>query len=178
MELGEDFSSILYAVVQFGTSIVGTKNTGVFDLQRAKRMLDVCNKFDLLSKEHNGDYLSSKEIKFRFNLGLDAINIAPEFGVFETSCLMESLASNLKMQHLEEFSSICYDGKKWVKWLPDIKQYKDHKMISFVINRVSGHYHFSNPAVLKWKAEDPEIDKNIKNSLYNKLAALLFDCYI
>ena len=72
-------------------------------------MVEVCRKFDKKSKEHNGDYLTKKEYKDRFDLGLDSINIAPEFGQIETLCYLEEMGSDI-----EEYYKICYnseDGK-------------------------------------------------------------------
>jgi hypothetical protein len=48
---------------------------------------------NLISKEHNGDYISVSVIKEKFNLGLDSINIAPEFGLIET---LTYLKDNMK----------------------------------------------------------------------------------
>jgi len=82
--LGELFNQVIYAVVQSGTGIVGTTNIGQYSRDRLIEMTDICKKHGLLSKEHNGDYLTTESIKDRFSCGLDAINIAPEFGVIET----------------------------------------------------------------------------------------------
>ena len=49
-------------------------------------MIDACKEYNKLSKEHNGDYLTNKEIKTRFDMGLDAINIAKSVsGLHENS---------------------------------------------------------------------------------------------
>ena len=90
--LSEDaFFKIKYVVVQSGVGLnLGEQeNTGVFNPDRLQSMVDVCQKYNLLSKEHNGDYLSLQQMKDRFDLGLDAINIAPEFGQFETDIYLE-----------------------------------------------------------------------------------------
>ena len=74
-------------------------------------MIEVCKIFGVKSKEHNGDYLSSEEIKQRFDCGLDALNIAPEFGQIETLCYLETI------QDIEEWYKICYESKRWEKWV-------------------------------------------------------------
>ena len=76
------FNKIKYAVVQSGVGIdLGKRiNTGKYDESRLSEFIDVCKHWKVLSKEHNGDYLTNQEIKDKFNVGLDALNIAPEFG--------------------------------------------------------------------------------------------------
>jgi len=69
-------------------------------------MIKVCKKFGLLSKEHNGDYLTNEQIKARFDIGLDAINIAPQFGQIETQCYLDEMNDTEK----ENFYKICLDS--------------------------------------------------------------------
>ena len=176
--LGNDFDSILYAVVQFGTAIVGTKNIGTFDRLRAKDMIKTCKKFGLLSKEHNGDYLSYKDIEDRFSIGLDSINIAPEFGVYESSCLIDYFIENVELEKLDTFFNLCYNSKKWEKWIPEIDRYKDNKQISFydyLITRISGHYVFSNE---KFKSiKNSFVDDILMSKLNIKINSLLEHIY-
>ena len=80
----KEFNQIKYAVIQSGTSLKETTNTGEYDKDRLVSMVKIVKKHDLLSKEHNGDYIPVDLIKEKMDLGLDAINIAPEFGLIET----------------------------------------------------------------------------------------------
>ena len=80
----KEFNQIKYAVIQSGTSLKENTNTGEYDKDRLTSMIKIVKKHDLLSKEHNGDYISIELIKEKMDLGLDAINIAPEFGLIET----------------------------------------------------------------------------------------------
>ena len=93
----EFFENIKYAVVQSGVGLdLGKRvNTGNFDLDRLKDFIRVCKRWGKLSKEHNGDYLSSKEYKDRFDLGLDSINIAPQFGQLETLCYLDEMGDDI-----------------------------------------------------------------------------------
>lgn len=137
---GEKFNNVLYAVIQGGTLLQDTHNAGKLDEVKCFEMIKICKKFDLLSKEHNGDYLTKDQIRSRFDLGLDAINIAPEFGNLETNSIMNLIDEKT----LEVFFSICYDSNMWKKWLPDdfkISCAEDKKKII----QVSGHYVFSDP---------------------------------
>ncbi len=155
---------VVYAVIQAGTKIVGTRNMGTFDTERCRRMIDVCRKHRVLSKEHNGDYLTLEEIKTRFSLGLDAINIAPEFGVFET----ENVIKNVPADDLLKLYKICYDSGKWKKWVPPSFNPEENKR---QLTRVCGHYIFSHPEFLKIKesADLVALDLEIKKALINKL---------
>ena len=68
------FDNVKYVVVQSGVGLdLGKRvNTGNFDLDRLKDFIDVCKYWSVLSKEHNGDYLTNDDIKIRFDAGLDS----------------------------------------------------------------------------------------------------------
>lgn len=162
-ELSNDlFNKIAYCVIQSGTKLQGTKNVGIFDEKRLEKMLKICNKYNVLSKEHNGDYLTPKQIKLRFNSGLSAINIAPEFGVYETDILLEYMDDEQK----SKFFNICYNSNRWQKWV-------DSKFNSLAdkneLIRICGHYNFSHPDFINMNID---IDSIIKRRLYNKLKKL------
>ena len=164
-KLGEElFSKIVYCVIQCGTSLKNTTNTGKFDVERLKNMLNVCEKYGVLSKEHNGDYLKPDELKIRFDAGLSAINIAPEFGVYETDLILEYMTKEQE----EQFFNICYNSKKWNKWTDEYFDPFENKK---ELIRICGHYQFSNPDFINMNI-DIDIDKIIKRKLYNKLSKL------
>ena len=108
------FKRIKYSVIQSGTFLKEVNNTGEYDKQRLIDMLKVCKIFGVLSKEHNGDYLDSEIIKEKFDLGLTSINIAPEFGVIETNCILNRINSQ---EILDQIFDICYKSKRWEKWV-------------------------------------------------------------
>ena len=62
------FNQIKYIVVQSGTSLEGNTNTGTYNKDRLVSMLEVAKKHNLLSKEHNGDYIPSSLIKEKMEL--------------------------------------------------------------------------------------------------------------
>jgi len=133
-ELGNHFLKIKYAVIQSGTRLIGTKNTGEFSLGRLKKFIDVCNKYAVLSKEHNGDYLTKDEKNLRFNTGLNAINIAPELGVFETDLILKEISTK---NQFDEIYDICFNSFKWKKWVNnDFDFNKDKEELI----RICGHY--------------------------------------
>lgn len=157
------FKKIIYVVIQSGTKIKETKNIGNFNPDRLKSMLDISKKYNLLTKEHNGDYLSKEDINKRFELGLSAINIAPEFGVFETDIILE----NINNDTFNEFFNICYNSKKWEKWVDEnFDPFKNKKELI----RICGHYQFNNKEFLNLNLN---LDNIIKEKLYNKLKNLM-----
>ena len=154
------FNQIKYLVIQTGTSLKGNLNTGEYDKDRLLSMVKIAKSWELLSKEHNGDYIPIDLIKEKMSLGLDAINIAPEFGLIETlSYIHEGI-------DIDKFWKICYDSKRWVKWVDSnfnpIKQKKE-------LIKICGHYVLSDPKFLNIK---PNIDTQIKNNIKKKLYEL------
>ncbi len=162
------FSKIKYLVIQAGTRISGIKNIGNFDSERCKSMVDFCKDAGLLSKEHNGDYLNPKQMKSRFDLGLDAINVAPEFGVSETQVILNEIKKMRREDLFDRFFNLVYESKKWVKWLPEnfeIKSHEDKKTIA----EVAGHYVFSKSEFCKITSEIEGLKDKIKQAHYKKL---------
>jgi hypothetical protein len=135
---GKSFKNVIYAVIQGGTLLKDTHNAGHFDESKCFQMIQICRNFGLFSKEHNGDYLTADDITKRFALGLDSINIAPEFGNIETNVILE----HLDLSGFERFYDICFKSKKWAKWLPKDFQVKSKDDQRKLIE-VSGHYVFS-----------------------------------
>ena len=132
--MGTRFDRIKYGVVQSGTRISGTNNAGNLDKIRLKEMTAACVAFGILSKEHNGDYLAREEILERVDLGLDCINIAPEFGVTQTRILLNIFDKEDK----NEAYKICKKLGKYKKWLPENISSPSQEMIV----ELSGHYSF------------------------------------
>jgi fructose/tagatose bisphosphate aldolase len=171
--LGDQFTSIKYGVIQGGTSIVGNRNTGKFDYEKCKKMIEVCENHGILSKEHNGDYLSKDEINKRFKCGLTAINIAPEFGYIETQIILSEIFKNLDFESYDSFYETCYNSNKWKKWLPeDLSMYPEDFLKRLIID-VSGHYVFSHNQLCQIKTAYPHLDNLIKTNLKQKIKDLI-----
>lgn len=152
------WKQIKYGVIQAGTRISGIKNLGVFDTDRCKRMIAVCRKYNILSKEHNGDYLTLEGIQQRFDIGLDAINIAPEFGVLETKTILQYISPG----DFEALFSACKKSKKWVKWVPPNYIPEENKEELVMI---CGHYVFSSETMINIKKNTPLVQNAIKNKI-------------
>jgi hypothetical protein len=163
----EVFNQIQYLVIQSGTSLKGTNQTGNYDSARLKEMINVCKHHNLISKEHNGDYIPVSTIKEKFDLGLKSINIAPEFGLIETLTYLDKITDP---NVFEEYFQICYDSKKWEKWVnEDFDPFTQKRDLI----EICGHYVLSNPEFLsKVKSHFLDIDIKIKSSIKNKLNEL------
>ena len=166
--LGEDFLNVKYAVVQSGTTVDGLAATGEFNAIRSAAMVEACNNFDLIPKEHNADYLLPSDIKARSDAGVVAFNLAPEFGVLETTCILSAMEDNMLYDIRDEFISICVESKKWKKWVKNLPKIPDEKTLAIIC----GHYVFSHPRFLKIKtavSEVCEIDKIVQEAIRHRL---------
>ena len=165
----EQFDKIKYAVVQSGTGLdLSTRtNTGNFNKRRLKKFINVVKKYGLMSKEHNGDYLiDSFDVEVRFESGLDAINIAPEFGQIESEYYLEQCR---KDNHLfDRLYDICYNSGKWKKWISNINRISKDQLIM-----TSCHYVLSNPDFInEIKTQFPDSDRVIKKRIKSQLKLL------
>ena len=161
--LPEIFDNIIYVVVQSGVGLDLGKleNTGTFNFDRLEKMIKICKKFGKKSKEHNGDYLTNQDIKDKFNLGLDSINIAPEFGQLETLCYLDEMNGDI-----EDYYNICYKSKRWEKWVDKDFIPKENKK---ELIKICGHYVLSDKNFNRIKLN---IDDKIKETIKNKLEEL------
>ena len=160
-------NNIKYLVIQSGTSLKGTNQTGHYNSQRLLDMIAIAKKYNLLSKEHNGDYIPVSIIKEKFDLGLDSINIAPEFGLIETQTYINEIG---KSDLFDRYWQICYNSKKWVKWVnSEFDPYINKKELI----KICGHYVLSYPEFISdIKSQFPDIDKKIKLNVIKKLNEL------
>ena len=165
-------------MIQSGVGLRGVENTGTFDEQRCKDMINVCKKYDLLTKEHNGDYLKKETIKRRFELGLDAINIAPELGVEETRCVLHKIKEEGREDLFERFFKACYLSKFWVKWLPDGFYPEEDKEKQRLLIEVCGHYIFNTDEFRDITKELSGLQELIKLRLSDKIKRLYESCSV
>lgn len=170
MELTEDeFNQIKYAVVQSGTRLdLSTRtNVGNFNNKRLDKFIQVVKSFDLMSKEHNGDYLTdSFDVEVRFERGLDAINIAPEYGQVESEYYLEECKKDGDL--FERLFVICYNSGKWKKWVRDINRISQDQLIMTCCHYVLSDQQF----IEEIKSNFPNADKLIQKRISSKLKLL------
>lgn len=157
------FHKIKYAVIQSGTSLKDGSNTGQYNETRLIDMINVCLKFNVLSKEHNGDYLTPRQIKNKFNIGLNSINIAPEVAHIETSIILNSITS-IKF---DKWFNLCVADGQWSKWFS--KGFDPNENKEKVIE-LCGHYVLSNQEFI----DIFDLDL-ISNKVYGKLEKFILE---
>ena len=54
-------------------------------------MIDIANEHSVYIKQHNADYLSTQTLSQLNQIGIHALNIAPEFGHLETAFILGKL---------------------------------------------------------------------------------------
>lgn len=160
------FNKIKYLVIQSGTCLYGNTQIGNFEPNRLMEMILLAKKYNLLTKEHNGDYIEKNIVKEKFNMGLDSINIAPEFGLIETQTYLDYIY-NEKL--LDDFWQICYTSNKWQKWVDaDFDPIKN----KIELIKICGHYVISTPKFFGFKQNFSYIDIEIKNRVIKRLKYL------
>ena len=162
------FLKIKYLVIQCGTKLSERKNTGEFDENKLTEMLAIATKYNMIAKEHNGDWVSLSTIKRKYELGLKYINIAPEFGEIETSVILNRI-KNTSLEDYQKFYEICFHSGKWKKWVTPDFDYVNNKDDIILI---CGHYNLTNSEFLEIKKKYLNIDDEIKECIYNKLCVI------
>jgi tagatose-1,6-bisphosphate aldolase non-catalytic subunit AgaZ/GatZ len=148
-----------FVVIQCGTRVMETRNVGSFDTPvrvadelpaeiQLPKMIEICNRYGILMKEHNTDYLSDEALQWHPRLGIHAANVAPEFGVTETRALVSVLEDNDLSKLVERFLQLAYDSRKWDKWMLNNSSATDRDR-----SIIAGHYVFSKPECAELKAE-------------------------
>ncbi len=148
-----------FVVIQSGTRVMETRNRGSLDSPvrvadelppeiQLPKMIETCNRYGILMKEHNTDYLSDEALQWHPRLGIHSANVAPEFGVSETRALVSVLEDNGLSKLADRFLQLAYDSSKWDKWMLSNTHATDRDR-----SIIAGHYVFSKPECAELKAE-------------------------
>ncbi len=162
--LASRFDNVTHLVIQSGTKLLGNNQIGDYSQEKLIKQLEVGNRFGLICKEHNGDYIDPLVIKEKFSLGLDCINIAPEFGYIQTCAILENLSDEKK----ELFFDLCLKSNKWKNWVDDNFDPFSNKE---ELIKISGHYVFSHERFLG-DIHDVSFETIIKEKLRKKIGEL------
>jgi hypothetical protein len=154
--------------IQCGTALSGNDNVGKYNSEKLSSMVAVCKRFGKSSKEHNGDYVSSKIIHGKFNNGLDLVNIAPEFGKIQTDIYLERFSSD----QFDKWFEIAYNSMKWKKWVAaDFNPFESNGSRIKLI-RICGHYTFNLEKFKQLKISAGNIDEELKKRLTDRLDSI------
>lgn len=148
-----------FVVIQCGTRVMETRNVGSFDSPvrvaeelpaeiQLPKMIEICNRYGILMKEHNTDYLSDEALQWHPRLGIHAANVAPEFGVAESCALIDVLEANDLSELSDRFLQLAYDSSKWKKWMLPNTQATDRDRAI-----IAGHYIFATAECAALKEE-------------------------
>ena len=142
----------LFIVAQTGTKVMESRNIGIFAnetgqvnpefLDHLSKTVALFGKHGFLLKEHNADYLNDRALALRPFLGINASNVAPEFGVTETCGLLYALRAKGLKSEFDRFVEIALASDKWRKWmLPGSTATDIDKAI------ICGHYVYADPRI-------------------------------
>lgn len=172
----------LFIVGQTGTLTRLTKNVGQYQTKEAVELTKISNKYGMGLKEHNGDYLSNEILLEHPAMGLDAMNVAPEFGVIETMSYIELAALESKFTEkdkrsraIEVITDYAVKSERWRKWMVgDMKNAPASEVLKDDANKklileMCGHYTYEIKEV---KRELEKLKKNING------IGLDFDFYV
>lgn len=143
----------LFVVGQTGTLTRLTSNVGQYDTPTATNLSNITHKYGTGLKEHNGDYLSNTILLEHPVIGLDAMNVAPEFGLVETEALLELVTTEEKFVEADKRSNLravlakhAVEGERWRKWMVGDKRsatveemMQDEEAVK-LITSMCGHY--------------------------------------
>lgn len=183
-----------FVVIQTGTKVMEMRNVGSFDSPirisnelpaeiQVPKMIDVCNRYGILMKEHNTDYLSDEALEWHPRLGIHAANVAPEFGVAESKALVALLESQGLQRLADRFLEISYSSEKWQKWMLKNSQATDRERAL-----IAGHYVFSCPEFVDLKTQarrelvskqidlDDVLKQGVKQSIYRYMHNFRLTC--
>ena len=158
-----NFKIPTFCVAMLGSLVKETRNIGDFtqnieneNIVDIKNIINKIHSFDLSVKQHNADYLGMNIFKKIPSLGLDAINIAPELGMIETSSLLNILKESKCFDLYNEFNQLAFESNKWKKWVVDSSNFAPEDY-----TKICGHYLFSSNEF-----------KVLKNQIYKVIPSL------
>jgi hypothetical protein len=147
-----------FVVAQTGTKVMEMQNIGVFSddltgnnqlsLDDVRNTIRLCEKYDVLLKEHNTDYLGNEALSLRPIIGIHASNVAPEFGVVETKGLLYLLQIFGYKNEFDLFVKTAVESGKWKKWM--LKESAASELDKALI---CGHYIFALEHIRQLKSE-------------------------
>ena len=121
-----------FYVVQTGSLVWGATNAGSFRSDVVGEMHQALLRCGTKLKEHNADYLTAEQLGYRRDI-VDAVNIAPQLGVIQTSHVLS--CAMIYGINTDPFMYEIVYGKKWQKWSDDMNNH-------LLCATIAGHYHF------------------------------------
>jgi hypothetical protein len=169
---GDGLPQPAFVVAQTGTRVVADGNVGLI-LEKPREILDsvavmarICAESGVLLKAHNTDYLPGRLLADLRRRGVDAVNVAPEFGVVETRTLLNMLKELGLRRERDTFLQVAHDSRAWEKWFET--EADDYRRAV-----VAGHYVFSDDRVVELREVATAVASSRGVSLSERIAASL-----
>lgn len=170
-----------FYVIQNGTKVLEMENVGEYKdkiisdekfQNRISSLTKLINSYDLLTKAHNCDYLQLQTLNSLAEFGMNAVNIAPEYGVAETKEIVRLCKEYNLQNELDSFLSMSYESGKWKKWLKPETNIDNHQKAI-----ISGHYIFSKKEFhnlkqtisIKLKKHSIDFESQLYKAVYNSV---------
>ncbi|KPI20068.1 hypothetical protein OK074_7617 [Actinobacteria bacterium OK074] len=133
-----------FIVAQTATKVMETRNVGALTVapfavaSAVRSLVGVTRAHGIALKAHNCDYLTAGQLRHLDQAGVDALNVAPEFGVAETRAFLSLLDElGLPVQR-ERFLEAAYECRSWEKWMHPLTTASDTDRAV-----IAGHYTFA-----------------------------------
>lgn len=135
LKLFTSISPVSFYVCQTGSLVKEINQVGIFNKDFVEKLKNLTEKFGVLLKEHNCDYLPAEEIALRKNL-VGAVNVAPQFGTIQTMLTIKKAVTY--GIDFSKFFDQSYASRRWEKWL-----HKNDANNKFLCSVIAGHYNFN-----------------------------------
>jgi len=126
-----------FVVGQTGSLVKEVFQVGSFDLIGTRELTRIAHSFGVKFKEHNADYTGSLQLRQRRLAGVDAVNVAPEFGVCQTRTTMFLAQEYGLREELDSFLRVAEESGCWKKWI-----YGEPSPVFKAL--IAGHYVFAS----------------------------------
>ncbi len=110
--------------------------------------------------------MSLESLKWHSRLGINAVNVAPEFGVAETKAFIKILENKNLKSIKNKFVELSYNSGKWKKWMKENTKTND-----FDKAVIAGHYVFSSNEFIQIKYDtekklyNDDLDQILRNEI-------------
>ncbi len=162
IKMCQSVANPVFYVVQTGSLVYETHNSGSFGTEKVRDMHQALQRCGTKLKEHNADYLRTEQIAARNGI-VDAVNIAPQLGVVQTShVLSKALIYGIDTQ---PFIYEVVHGDKWKKWSDSPNNYH-------LCALVAGHYSFNGPEY-RHLIDKLALRLNIRESIIDEITKVI-----
>lgn len=136
VKFAAQFPNMEFVVAQTGSLTTEDRQAGSFDVDVVAKLVGFANEAGVKLKEHNADYLTPEQIQLRRQVGVHALNIAPQLGVMQTRILRKAAQEADANDAWNNFGTAVLASGKWKKW---IDGGDDQKKID-----IAGHYLYNS----------------------------------